>query len=138
MARVPLSSDLSAWINEAIKAFQHGNESKEWLAKRVKEVDALPLVLDMGGSYAIRANGDLVEFAWDEAGDAVQLDDHRLINAALFQGSLKYPQLACLIPARPVGVRDCSHCGGTGKLSVAMQRGLENLICYCGGVGWLP
>jgi hypothetical protein len=138
MARVPLSSDLSTRITERIEAFQHRNESEDWLAKRLKEVDALPLVLDMGGSYAIRASGDLVEFAWDGPGDAMPLGDPRLINAALYQGSLKHPQLACLVPSRPVSARDCVPCDGTGRPSVATQPGLENVICYCGGVGWLP
>jgi hypothetical protein len=56
----------------------------------------------------------------------------------LHQGSLKHPQLACLVPSRPVGARDCSHCSGTGRLALATTPGLENVICYCGGVGWLP
>ena len=138
MARVPVSSDLSTWIAERIKAFPGDQEAQKWLTDRVSEVDALPLVLDMGGSYAIRANGDLVQFDWDGPAGAVPLEEARLINAALYQGSLKYPPLACLLPSRPVGARDCSHCGGTGKLPLTTQPGLENVICYCGGVGWLP
>jgi hypothetical protein len=101
-------------------------------------MDALPLMLDMGGSYAIRANGDLVQFAWDGPGGAEPIDDPRLINVALRQGSLKHPQLLCLLPSRPVGARDCSHCDGTGRSALSKTPGFENLVCYCGGVGWLP
>jgi hypothetical protein len=138
MARVALSSDLSTWIAERIEAFPGDHEAQRWLAERVHEMDALPLFLDMGGSCAIRANGDLVQFDWDGPGGAEPLDDPRLINIALQQGSLKYPQLACLVPPRPVGARDCSHCNGTGRLPLTTTPGLENVICSCGGVGWLP
>jgi hypothetical protein len=101
-------------------------------------MDALPLMLDMGGSYAIRANGDLVQFDWDGRGGAEPLEDPRLINIALHQGSLKYPLLAGLVPSRPAGARDCPHCDGTGRLPLTTTPGLENVMCYCGGVGWLP
>jgi hypothetical protein len=138
MARVALSSDLSRWIAETIEAFPGEHEGQRWLAQRVHDMDALPLMLDMGGSYAIRANGDLVQFDWDGPGGAERLEDPRLINIALHQGSLKHPQLACLVPSRPVGARDCSHCDGTGRLPLTTTPGLENVICHCGGVGWLP
>jgi hypothetical protein len=138
MARVLVSADLSTWITERIEEFPGNHEAHEWLADRVHEMDALPLVLDMGGSYAIRASGDLIQFGWDGPEGAESLEDPRLINAALYQGSLKYPKLASLVPSRPVGARDCSHCDGTGRPPLSTQPGLENLICYCGGVGWLP
>jgi hypothetical protein len=99
---------------------------------------ALPLMLDMGGSYAIRASGDLVQFEWDGRGAAEPLDDARLINVALYQGGLRHPRLACLVHSRPVDARDCPHCNGAGKLALAAEPGLESVACYCGGLGWLP
>ncbi len=98
-------------------------------------MDALPLMLDMGGAFAIRANGDLVQFDWDGRQAAEPLDDARLINVALYQGSLKHPQLACLLPSCPVDTRDCAHCHGTGRPPFSTERELGNVICYCGGLG---
>ncbi len=75
----------------------------------------------------------------------VQLEnDSRICNIVLFQGSKKYPELAGLVPARPVGAIDCSHCHGTGvepfTAKVSAEHGLnpDVFVCYCGGLGWLP
>jgi hypothetical protein len=56
----------------------------------------------------------------------------------LFQGSRKYPELAVLIPARPHDAPDCHFCKGTGREPMSEQLKLENIVCYCGGLGWLP
>jgi hypothetical protein len=77
MARVLVSADLSTWITERIEEFPGNHEAHKWLADRVHEMDALPLVLDMGGSYAIRASGDLVQFGWDGPEDGVEQAVHR-------------------------------------------------------------
>jgi hypothetical protein len=137
-ARVRVPSDVSIWIAEKIRTFPGDRSAHQWAAERVQEMDALPLVLGMGGTYAIRASGDLVQFDWDGPGGAEPIDDPRLINVALYQGSLKYPQLLALVPSRPIGARDCSHCEGRGRPAIFTKAGFENLICYCGGVGWLP
>ena len=138
MARVALSSELSRWITEKLEAFPGNHEAQRWLAARVHKVGALPLMLDMSGAFAIRPNGDLVQFDWDGPAGAVPLEDPRLINIALHQGRIKHPHLASLVPSRPVSARDCSHCGGTGRLPFTTTPGFENVICYCGGLGWLP
>ena len=56
-----------------LRAFPGDNGAQHWLAKRVQEVHALPLVVDVGASYAIRASGDLVQFDWDGAREATTL-----------------------------------------------------------------
>jgi len=48
------------------------------------------------------------------------------------QGVKKYPELAALIPARPEEARDCDSCRGTGRIEA-----LPQIICRCGGVGWI-
>jgi hypothetical protein len=104
------------------------------LRKIAAEIEALPLVLDMGGCFAIRPNGDVVSFAWDTPSDVRIEEDPRIRNMAIFQGSEKYPTLQPLIPLRPADAPECPQCRGTGKLPEA----IPNLICYCGGLGWLP
>jgi hypothetical protein len=138
VARVRLSPDTAHWIETLIRAFPDDRSAPEWLADRVRRMAALPLMLDMGGCYAIRADGELLEFDWDDPDPCRPVDDPRLINVALHQGSLRYRQLRSLEPSRPTDASDCPHCRGTGTLALNSQPGLEDLVCYCGGVGWLP
>jgi hypothetical protein len=138
MARVVLTPELSARIAARIAAFPAENEAHQWLADLVRETAALPLWLDMGGSYGITAVGELVELDWDGPSGSKPLHDPRAVNLALFQGSLKFPELAVLVPTRPATATTCGHCGGGGKLALANEPGLENIVCYCGGLGWLP
>jgi hypothetical protein len=105
------------------------------LRKIAAEIEALPLVMDMGGCYAIRCNGDVVSFAWDTPSDVRVAEDPRTRNMAIFQRSKKYPTLQSLVPARPDDAAECPQCRGTGKLPEPMPA---NVICYCGGLGWLP
>jgi hypothetical protein len=68
----------------------------------------------------------------------VPLDDPRIVNLALYQGSLKFPELTVLVPTRPAAAMTCVHCGGEGKLALTKEPGLERIVCHCGGLGWLP
>jgi hypothetical protein len=65
---IPLSSELSARIAAHIEPLQGDDTTPPWLAARAREMNALPLVADMGGSFAIRATGELVQFDWDGPG----------------------------------------------------------------------
>lgn len=105
------------------------------LRRIAAELQVLPLVPDMGGCYAIRSNGEVVSFSWDAPSDVRAEEDPRIRNMAIFQGSRKYPILQSLVPHKPADALECPHCRGTGKLPEPMP---ENVICYCGGLGWLP
>jgi hypothetical protein len=132
MARVLVSADLSTWITERIEEFPGNHEAHKWLADRVHEMDALPLVLDMGGSYAIRASGDLIQFGWDGPEGAESLEDPRLINAALYQGSLKYPKLASPVsPGRCARLLTLRWDRKTSALDAAGARKLNLLLRRC-------
>lgn len=101
--------------------------------------EVLPLFCDFGGCLAIRPDGEIVSLCWD-AMDNLRIEgDARIRNIALFQGSQKYPELRTLIPPRLPESQDCPHCDGTGIETTAKQVGLEDsIVCYCGGLGWLP
>ena len=100
----------------------------------VAQFAALPLVGDMGGAFAIRPDGEVISYSWDVPHELTVVVDPRLRNAALHQGSLKYPELAPLVPARSSNAIPCPHCEGVA----AMQKQVTNVVCYCGGLGWLP
>ena len=135
MAREP---NIESAVAERLRAFL-ADTAPDPLGLRavVEKFGSLPLILDMGGCYALRTDGEVVSFAWDEPHGLMVVDDERLRNVALHQGSLKYPELKALVPSRPSGAIDCSSCGGTGTTSLG-ARSVASVICFCGGLGWIP
>jgi hypothetical protein len=99
---------------------------------------ALPLALDGGGGYAIRPDGEIVVFLWDDKSHCEVEKVLRIRNMALFQGSRKYPELSELVPLRSPDDIDCPNCGGTGIEPISVKLGVDNIVCYCGGLGWIP
>lgn len=87
--------------------------------------------------YTINTNGDVISFLWDDTLHGQIEFDPRIRNIALFQGSKKYPELKCLIE-RPDDATVCPHCGGTGMDPYAEKLKTDAIICYCGGLGWIP
>jgi hypothetical protein len=134
-------------IEAALKAFVAnpepyliGLDNPVDLRKLAAELNALPMALDFGGCYALRPNGEIFSFAWDEPYDLRIEDDPRICNLVLFQGAKKYPELNELVPSRPLDAIDCSFCNGTGVEPMNEKLGFteERITYYCGGLGWLP
>ena len=101
---------------------------------------ALPLIQGLGGGYAIRPDGEIISFPWDDPSDVQVENDVRMRNMALYQGSKEYPELSVLIPSRPPDALECPYCKGTGTVAdlPADFKFREYIVCYCGGLGWLP
>ncbi|MDQ1639481.1 MAG: hypothetical protein QOF62_2820 [Pyrinomonadaceae bacterium] len=110
----------------------------------------LPLIWDWGGVFTITPNGEIISFPFSLAANdkivAFPLDeseeprvesDLRLRNNALFGGSKKYHELKELI-VKPDNAQVCPHCGGTGRESYAEKYNIDGIVCYCGGLGWIP
>ena len=108
------------------------------LQRLTSEIDALPVYWDMGGVLALRPSGEVIMFSWDEPTDLQTVHDAVIRNLALFQASKRYPELQALAPSRPPDARECSYCKGTGYPSALENSGIENVVCHCGGLGWLP
>jgi hypothetical protein len=100
--------------------------------------NVLPLFIEMGGVYAITVAGDIVSFSWDNLELPREEHDPRIRNIVLFQGSKKYPELRNLIPERPDDAPICPHCQGTGIESFSATHNIEGVVCFCGGLGWIP
>jgi len=106
----------------------------------IKTLDALPLYADWVGGVALRSDGELVGFLWDEPQSIKVEADPHLRFLAVVEGSKDYAELSCLAPIRSADDRDCPLCDGTGRVPGLEEAGIElkNILCYCGGAGWLP
>jgi hypothetical protein len=131
-------SAMKSVIQQALSKYMAGPEQPVFeldLRTVAAQLHVLPLMLDMGGCYALRQDGTVISFAWDATLDHRIETDARIIRIALFQGSLKHPEIVELVPKRPVGAENCRLCHGTGKVSE--KPALDAFVCYCGGLGWL-
>jgi hypothetical protein len=126
------------FIRERIRRFVVEAPSElQWQAPYVEEHDALPLYLGWTETLAIRPDGTLV--CWSTEGEwsgAREVDDPILVNLALVEGAAHYPRLRPLIPTKPASATTCDSCQGRGTLALGAE--LSNVICKCGGTGWLP
>ena len=91
----------------------------------------------MGGVLAINVDGEIRSFLWDDTLHGQVEYDPRIRNVALFQGSKKYPELEVLIE-KPSDANVCEFCKGSGIAPFAEELNTDALVCYCGGLGWVP
>jgi hypothetical protein len=98
----------------------------------------LPLFNDFMGCWALDMSGHLVFCAWEEPEPVTPVADRPVdaigIHVALALGSTRYPALAGIRPARPTDAVSCRTCDGSGRIPNVP----ENVVCACGGLGWLP
>jgi hypothetical protein len=135
-----MESKVSAdWVEDAIRQYILANRTKHPdIAEFVSNLGGLPLYVDWSGGVAIRPDGELIEFLWDEP-ESIKVEvDPRYRFIALFLGSRRYEELAALRPIRTAADRDCPICEGTGRLRELEEIGTTHILCYCGGAGWLP
>lgn len=131
----------SEWIVKATHAYiAERAQTHSEIAAFVQTLDALPLYADWGGGVALRADGELIGFLWDESQSIKVETDPHLRFLALVTGSERYPELASLSPQRTANDRDCPLCNGTGEVAGLREHGIDTKVirCYCGGAGWLP
>ncbi|MEW6125968.1 MAG: hypothetical protein AB1757_02795 [Acidobacteriota bacterium] len=129
-----LTEQIVTRLEEYLKDPDHDALNLRQLAGQFK---ALPLCIDWEKCWALKPTGEVVVFSHE--GDSPQLAeerDVRMINVALFQGSLTYPEIKPLVPARPSDARDCPFCTEKGIEPQSLEN--QQMICYCGGLGWVP
>jgi hypothetical protein len=108
------------------------------LSALARRLGVLPLTWDMGGCMALRPSGEIVAWVWHEEDhlrtENSPLEQHR----AIFQGAAKFIELKPFLPHRPLDAGPCPTCGGSGIVSGVPAAFAEQLVCLCGGSGWLP
>jgi hypothetical protein len=129
------SPGLSGRIEARIKEWLQGPDGLH-LAPAVRTSGALPIYSDMGATFFIRPDGEILVRAHDSRDDPVVEREPRWRLAALVVGAEKYPELKELLPSRPAETADCTSCGGTGRLKVENIE--RTFVCgTCHGMGWL-
>jgi hypothetical protein len=125
-------------VNLIASHSSQGPRMPEGLPDLARRLGVLPVMLDMGGCYAIRPTGEVVSWIWDEK-DTLSIENSDLIrNVAFFQGGAKYPPLRPFLPARPLDAKRCTGCDGTGRLTGLPEPFPGQIVCQCGGAGWIP
>jgi hypothetical protein len=107
----------------------------------VERLNALPLYFDWTAFMALLPDGQIVWVPYDqEPGDIEVVQEERVRNMGLFQGTKLHPEAQFLVPPKPHDAIDCPDCRGTGKppFPEGFEHLSEGLVCYCGGIGWLP
>ena len=62
-----LRTELQQLIEKRLDEFINSTEpDKLGLREIAADLNALPLFLDLGGCYAIRQDGEIISFAWDD------------------------------------------------------------------------
>ncbi len=98
----------------------------------------LPIYRDWTGFIGINSEGRLFFVDTEEQSSPKVLDSPAFAHVALAQSRVHFPALAPLVPRRAADSRDCPSCGGTGQVVIGGHAIAENVVCACGGLGWLP
>jgi hypothetical protein len=128
---------LRAFVLARIDCFARERPATQaWLDSDVARLNALPIYIDWTAVLAITPDGSLFEWSTEHPNPNLIEPEPRWARLALAQGLKRYPELLPLRPSRPVDGVDCQACGGSGVLQ--LPPGIsDNVVCRCGGLGWL-
>jgi hypothetical protein len=142
---MPITAEISKTIEETFAAYVTDPEPHVVkfdppinMRELAAQLRLLPVVLDMGGCYCLQSDGEIFAFTWDEPHKLILETDPRIRNLVLFQAAKKFPALKPLIPPRPATAHDCDSCKGAGVASGFPPELAKDIVCFCGGLGWIP
>jgi hypothetical protein len=132
--RAAVETRIEEFISDSTSIYAH-------VRGAIARKNVLPLFFDWTAFMALTQGGQVVWVPYDEEpGEIETVRDERLRNIGLFRGTELHPELHFLLPVKPSDAIECHHCRGMGPL--AFPQGHEHIsevvICYCGGIGWLP
>jgi hypothetical protein len=129
---------LEARLNRALAEYVARSEGP-WDAPRVaRELGVLPAFYDWTAFGGVRLDGEVVWVEYDPPHAVARVEDLVHRNTILHHVARSNPSLGDLDPVRPAGAADCPACGGTGVAQVDGVPADERVVCFCGGLGWLP
>jgi hypothetical protein len=106
--------------------------------KLTEENEILPLVIEMSGFFFVRKDGTIAALSFDDLDNPKPVDSQRICNTVWFMASQTYPELEPFTPIRGEDGIDCPYCNGTGTVPNIPPEISDRIVCYCGGLGWIP
>lgn len=147
--QIEISDEIAVRIDKIIDRILSDPDSGPYVYKFEPPIDIrpiisaeriLPMMFDWSGFYSINRNGEIVFVDLGPPFDIRPEADERICRMVLCQGVKRYAELIELLPIRPDEAVDCSSCDGTGREPTNDLIGFdqETIVCWCGGLGWLP
>jgi len=137
MTRVNLTERQRKQIEKKINELEAvGDFPAIQMARQAKIFALLPCHLELGGWYGLSPDGEIKSISWESHDVPKDEGDERIRNAVLFQANIRYPELELELPTKNESDQTCPYCGGSGR--APYSETIDNLVCYCGGLGWVP
>jgi hypothetical protein len=135
-----MTPEASQSIDDEIVTVISGHDAQfDYVRASCRRLHVLPLLISSGGFCGIRPSGELIKVILEDEPEEVEmLTDPGLIHLALSQGAKRYPRLHFLRPQRTSTSRLCTECEGDGRIRIEGKLMPENILCRCGGLGWVP
>jgi hypothetical protein len=135
-----MTTDLSSVIEHLIREVIAGRAPEpDWLRTLVEKSYVLPVYIGWDAFLGLRSDGSVVSVDTEQQpGEVKSINDQRERNFTYYLASKKYPGLTQLYPVRPANAKVCNHCGGIGSFDHLPGVKPGTIICFCGGLGWLP
>lgn len=125
-------------IETLIDQYLSAPTEHEWHHELVRRHHVLPLMWDWTAVFALEPSGQVVTIDYEAESQHEPVADERLRNMALKQGSRKFAALEQLLPMRPADAKTCPMCNGTGSCDELPEQLRDRIVCWCGGMGWIP
>jgi len=119
--------------------YDNTNVAQIDICKIVKEQNFLPIFFDWTAFCAVRPNGEMVWYDYENPNNFQVEYNERIRNIAMVKGIERFPDLLPFLPKRSLEDIDCPYCETTAKTREAMPESpRESINCYCGGLAWIP
>jgi hypothetical protein len=108
-------------------------------ARRIaRDAEILPIMFDGGGFFALMRDGRVQGYRFDDLENPKIEEDPRIRNTVWFQGTKIYAELEPFVPVPGEDSVTCPHCNGSGVVPNIPPELSDKIVCYCGGLGWIP
>jgi len=129
--RIAMTAAMSEAVRSHIRAFTHPITR---IVDIAREFGALPVWVDWASFVAITPDGEIVVLDHDEESpNRRPATEITLLATALTEAAKRFPELAHVVPSRPLDAAECHSCRGAGQIAI----GKQNFKCQCGGLGWI-
>ena len=99
--------------------------------------DAVPIERTVDGWYCLLRDGNVVHVPEGGTGADMVASDARQVAALVGSLVKRFPIATWFLPA-PLAADLCSHCAGTGSVLGLPAELTQQVVCECGGIGWVP